>query len=77
MEDISRTTIVSLVILTLAVSMVGTWLVLSEMSNTQPRYVYEEPSAGKVQVEILTSDQYNQYVYSTTQGTVGVTIEES
>ena len=50
-EDISRTTIVALAILTLAVSVVGSFIVVSELAVIEPRA--EQPiSAGEARLEI-------------------------
>lgn len=53
-DDISRKTLFVLVVLTLVISFVGTWTVLSQISSgsavQQP--LPEQASSGKVQLEI-------------------------
>ena len=51
-SDISRTTIVVLVILTLAVSVLGTWVVMSRVAVV-PQSGVVSGSSGNVQLEII------------------------
>lgn len=58
-DDISRNTVIVLVVLTLAISMVGTWAVLDEMSRVQPYYYEVElQSSGNVQMSVVTPGDY-------------------
>ena len=50
-EDISRTTIVALAILTLAVSVVGSFIVVSELAVIEPRVDLPTP-VGEARLEI-------------------------
>ena len=55
-EDISKKTIVVLVILTLAVSLIGTFAVLNELADFEPERApgpYEPSSSGKVQLKLV------------------------
>jgi len=71
-EDISKSTIIVLVVLTLAVSMVGTWAVLDEVS-TPTQGVAGSPQ-GQVKLTIVDPDANTGEDSSGAQ--VGITIVE-
>ena len=57
-NDISKTTITVLVLLTLMISVIGTWTVLNELSNVKP--VQQSSAAtGKVELTILPNGNAN------------------
>jgi len=57
-EDLSRKTIVALVLLTVIISILGTWIVLEEVNNIQiqqqpPRLTTTSSSQGEVSLEVI------------------------
>lgn len=72
-SDISRTTIYVLVLLTVLVSILGTWTVLSHASGTPAPVVRDQPVAtGKVEFMITAPPQS---IVDTATGTVGFVIQ--
>ena len=51
-DDVSRVTIISLVVLTLAVSLVGSWVVLYEVSQISDQPVRVGPQSGEARLNI-------------------------
>lgn len=71
-EDISKTTIIVLVTLTLVISMVGTWAVLDEVSS--PRETVSGSLEGQVKLSI---DYPEAPATDVSSAQVGITIAES
>jgi len=55
-QDISKATITILVLLTLMISVIGTWTVLNEVSNYQPQAKPSESTAS-VSLNVLNPNQ--------------------
>jgi hypothetical protein len=68
MGDISKTVVVVLLIATILVSVVGTWIVLNTVDNTASKMLSVTKSYGRVSVEITNSQP------PTAKGNVGVTV---
>ena len=73
--DISKSTVIILVILTLAVSMIGTWAVLEEVVRVgEPTGVEPTAQSGKVQLRIVSPDNLPGPVEDSSGAQVGITI---
>ena len=67
-EDISRTTIVALAILTLAVSVVGSFIVVSELAVIEPRVEVPTPvGEARLQIQLPPEESFS-------SGEVGIQI---
>lgn len=51
-DDVSKITIISLVVLTLAVSLVGSWVVLYEVSQMSEQEYYMGSNTGEAKLKI-------------------------
>lgn len=56
-SDFSKTTIVVLVILTLLISTLSTWVLLGEVSNVKISQKVPASSSGEVRINILPAEQ--------------------
>ena len=58
-NDISKTVVVVLVILSVLISILGTWVTLSEISNVRPSsVVYKAPAqGGRVSISIISPSE--------------------
>ncbi|MBC8500799.1 MAG: hypothetical protein ISS25_01970 [Nanoarchaeota archaeon] len=59
-EDISKNTILVLVVLTVVISLLGTWTVINEVNNikvTSPEVSREAQSSGKIMLTINPPDE--------------------
>ena len=55
--DMSKSTIIALVLLTLLISVIGTWTVLNEISSVKVSQQTSSGSHGNVQLEVLSAHQ--------------------
>ena len=75
--DISKTTVVVLVLLTLMISVIGTWTVLNELSVvrlSQPEQHRPASTSGEVQLGIEAPPGYDQGQMSASTGRVSLQI---
>lgn len=68
MGDVSKTIVVVLLIATILVSVIGTWVVLNTVDNTASKMLSVTRSYGHVSVEIANPQP------ATGKGNVGVTV---
>lgn len=72
--DISKTTITVLVLVTLMISVLGTWTVLNELSNVKTTQQAPSSSSGEVKLNIVSTGQ-NVPDQTGATGRVSLTIE--
>ena len=76
-NDISSKTILVLVLLTLSVSLVGTFAVTSELAKAPVVQEQTPPSSGEINLQILSQEKYEeQQRRASGNGKVAITIAE-
>ncbi len=73
-NDISKRTVLVLLVLTLVVSVVGTWTILSQPTTIYKNVEIDNQEPGKVSVGILGPSTATEPVVQNTGGRVGVSI---